>query len=231
VTAAITDGSKRIEGIREEASSAPIKIGEDRGNGLIYRSAAERRLQSEVDSHAQRQLLKRIIEVRNGLDQTVPPVIKVMQRASQSAQTLSARYFDRISCLSRFSAGLGKLELAQLKASFALFVRGMAPIELHRLAQNAIDDITTPQSLVLLNIIRVENFGRTKDERAFENAKLLNLIPVPEFDQAQPLLQQVVDAYNAALTAWVDFNGQINRGANLRIGHALGKQKLAEQTA
>lgn len=99
-----------------------------------------------------------------------------MHRASYTAQTLSARVFDKLSCLSRFTAGLGKLELAALKANLALFVRGMSAIELHRLCQNSIDDLS-PQSLVLLDVIRVENFGRKKDDRAFENARLVSLIP------------------------------------------------------
>ena len=102
-------------------------------------------------------------------------------------------------------------ELAALKANYATLIRGMAPIELNRLAQNAIDD-GSMQSIVLLDCIRVENFGRKhKDDRAFENAALLQLIRVAEHDQAQPLLQQVIDHYNVAYAAWADFSGKANR--------------------
>lgn len=75
--------------------------------------------------------------------------------------------------------------------------------------------------------IRVENFGRKqKEDRAFENAALLQLIRVAEHDQAQPLLQQVIDHYNVAYAAWADFSGKTNRVTTLRIGHALGNLSL-----
>ena len=230
VTAAVADGTKRIEKIRAEASSTtkPV-IGTKQPNGNIVRTATDQRLQRDIETHDGKQVVARIFEVRRSLDETVPPVLKVMQRASQAARTLNARYFDRLSCLSRFSAGLGKLEVAQLKANFANYVRGMAPIELHRTVQNLIDE-GTPQSLVLLDVCRVENFGRSKDMRAFENNKLLNLIPVAETDQAEPLLQQVVDIYNQALTNWLEFNGQTNRAATRRIGEGLGKLALGEDS-
>lgn len=52
-----------------------------------------------------------------------------------------------------------------------------------------------------------------------------------EFEQAQPLLQRVVDLYNQVYTEWLDFSGQTMRGTNLRMGHAMGAMKLGEQAA
>ncbi|MBY0506444.1 MAG: hypothetical protein K2X03_21175 [Bryobacteraceae bacterium] len=226
VNAAIADGTKRIEALRAEAAPSLIEIGQRQANGTVLRTAAEQRLQQEVASHAQKQVVHRIIGVRKELDSVVPPIINTMHRAAHSARTLSARVFDKISCLSRFSAGLKYADLAALKASYATFLRGMAAIELNRLAQNAIDDGSV-QSIVLLDCIRVENFGRKhKEDRAFENAALLQLIRVTEHDQAQPLLQQVIDHYNIAYAAWADFSGKTNRATTLRIGHALGKLSL-----
>lgn len=232
VTAAIAGGTTRVEAARKQAIDSRTTIGEER-DGLIFRSAAEQRLQTEMNSHAERQVFKRVVDIRNDLDKTVPPIIKTMHRASQSAQTLGARFFDRISCLSRFSAGLKNAELLALKASYAVFIRDMAPVEIARLAQNAIDDGgSNLQSIVLLDVLRCENFRRVKkDDRAFDNAKVLALIPVPEFDQAQALLAQVVDGYNQALAAWVHFTGNTARASNMRMSHALGKVSLQQANA
>ena len=230
VTESIDSATKQIESIRKEASGKAPQIGTVRLNGTILRTDAEQRLQREMDAHAKQQVAARIIEIRNSLDKTVPPILKTMHRGAQSAQTLSARFFDRLSCMSRFNPGLGKAELIALKANYSAIVRDMAPIELHRLAQNALDSADNLQQLVLLDVIRCENFRRPKDTRAFENAQLVNLIPVAEFDQAQPLLQRVVDLHNEALAAWFDFSGKTNRATTLRMGHAIGQMKLKEQT-
>jgi hypothetical protein len=212
----------------QPAPKATVVIGNKTPTGIV-RSAHEQRLQADIASHAKKQTVSRIIEIRNSLDKTVPPTLVVMHRAAESAQTLSARYFDKLSCMSRFNGGFGKLEVAALKANFAVSIHHMSPIELARTAQNLIDD-GSPQALVLLDVIRVENFSRPKDTRAFANTQLLGLVPVAESDQAQPLLAQVVALHNEALKLWLDFSGQTNRATTLRIGQGLGAMKLGEDS-
>lgn len=228
VTAAIAEATRKIETIRKDAST-PVTIGTMK-NGFLHRTEEEQLLLKKVERQAQRQVNHRILEIGAELDKVVPEILKHMHRMAQSAQTLSARYFDKLSCLSRFSAGLGKLELAALKADFAVLVRDAAPVELARMAQNAIDD-ASPQSIVLLDVLRRENFRRVKkDDKAFSNPELLALIPVVEFNTAQPLLQQVVDIHNTALTEWLTFSNQTRRATHLRMAGELGALKLKENT-
>ncbi len=213
-----------VHSLRLRELSRGTPSGFEAGTILVTSTGSSLRIESSCYAGT------RTILIRNSLDKVVPPVIQTMERSALSAQTLAARYFDRVSCISRFSAGLGKLEVAQLKANYREFLRDMAPIELHRLAQNCLDSTENLRNIVLLDCIRVENFGRPKDSRAFENAQLVNPIPVAEFDAAQPLLQRVVDLFNAGRAAWFDFTGNTARATALKMSQAF-KMKLGEQSA
>jgi len=231
VTALVTDGTKRIEAERKHATDGPghdilASIGQRLPNGNIVRSGEEQRLQRDIRSHAARQVVDRIIQIRQSLDQTVPPILRDMQRASLTAATLQERVFDKFSCLWRASAGMNLQDTAALKADYAEILEKAEPMELTKIAQRAIDD-GSAQSLVLVDCLLRENFRRPRSERNFLNAALLNLVNVPEFNEAGPLLQEVVDLNNQALTAWAEFNGQANRATTLRIGQGLGRMSLA----
>ena len=116
--------------------------------------------------------------------------------------------------------------LGALKADYSEALDKTEPIELAKIAQRAIDD-GSAQSLVLVDCLLRENFRRPRSERNFLNANLLDLVNIPEFNEADPLLRQVVDLNNQGLTAWADFSGQVNRATTLRMGAGLGRMELA----
>ena len=103
-------------------------------------------------------------------------------------------------CLGRANAGLKFNELVALKASYIEMLHKVSPVELHRIAQGCLDD-GGANSLPLLDCCRMVNFARSKDDKSFMNQTIINLAQVPEFTTAQPLLQSVIDANDAAQQA------------------------------
>jgi len=232
VTAAITEGEARVAKARKEAVGNVPLIGERRSDGSVYQTGADQQMQQHARTIAERQTVEAIRKIREEIDDKCLEDLKSMERAAITARTLSERVFDKLSCLGRVSAGMNAADLAAFKSHTANLVRGVAAIELHRLAQNAID-AGDPLSLVMLDVIRTENFGRKKDDRPFLNQSLLDLISVPEFDAAvgteeRPgLLRQVVALHKETGTAWASFLGKIGQASVMRIARGLATVKLS----
>jgi hypothetical protein len=181
-------------------------------------------MQQERRTIAQRQLLNDIIEIRKPLDLTVVPVLRDLSRASFTADTLRERIFSKEACLSRASlAGLDRAGFARLKADYKTMLHDLAPIELFAAAQRALDD-GSADSLPFVDAIRVENFRRPKESRAFLNAKLLELANVPEFTESQGLLDEVKNCNQQALLLWAQFQDHSSRVSTMKM--ALGMSKL-----
>lgn len=223
VMAAIEDANKEIEKLRA-GGTQPEVIGDRMANGIVLRSGIEQVMQRERRTVAQKQLLNSIIELRKPLDKIVTPILRDMERASHTAETLAERVFNKESCLARAtltSAG-DRASFAALKANYAVMLKGLAPIELFYMAQRCLDD-GSPEALPLLDSIRVENFGRSKSDRAFLNAALLALAVVPEFNEAQPLLEEVKQCHKQALLAWAAFANATNGVSTMKIAMGLNK--------
>lgn len=228
VTDAITAANTQIEKLRSQAT-APIEVGTRQPNGNVLRSGNDAQLERTLRTHAQRQTVDAIIRIRQDLDPTVPPILRDMARASLTADALRQRVFDKLSCLSRCSlTGLDRAGFAALKANYAAILKDLAPIELFNFAQRCIDD-SSAESLPLLDSIRLENFRRKKDDRAFMNARLVDLVNVPEFNEAQPLLDDVQAINKQALLVWAEFHDQAGRANLLRTG--VGLTKVGQHTA
>ncbi len=232
VLAAIAAGEKRIAEVRKGAASNVPVFGERRANGTIYRDAQAQQLQDAARSLADAQAVDQIRKIRQEIDGNVLPDIQDMERAAITARTLSERVFDLINCLSRVTIpGMGLPEMIALKSNYASLIRGVAANELHRMAQAAIDD-GSPQSLIFIDCIRMENSGRTKDDRPWLTASLLERINVPEHNEAvgteaKPgLLRQVVALHKEAGTAWAGFLGRVGQASVMRIARGLAGIKL-----
>lgn len=233
IASAIADGETRIEKVRAEAVGNVPTFGERRANGTIYRTGSDQALQAAAKSVAQRQTVDAIRRIRLEIDAKVLSDLQNMERAAITAKTLSERVFDKISCLSRANAGMKVADVVAFKSNYAQLIQGNAAIELHRLAQNAIDD-GSPLSLVMLDCIRTENFGRKTNDRPFLNQALLDLIQVPEFNEAvgddsKPgLLRQVINLHREAGNAWANFLGKVGQVSIQRISRGLADTNLAD---
>ena len=232
VIAAIQSGEARVEKARKDAVGSVPVIGDVRPNGSVYRSAAHQQLQAAAKSVADAQVVNQIRAIRTEIDSLVLADLQNMERASLAAKTLSERAFSQIACLGRVNmTGWTTADLVAYKANYASLIRGIAAIELHRIAQGCLDD-GSPLALIQLDVIRVENFSRKKDDRPFHNATLLDLINVPEFNAAvgtesQPgLLRQVISLHREAGAAWAGFLGRVGQASIQRIARGLSDRKL-----
>jgi hypothetical protein len=150
-----------------------------------------------------------------------------MARASLTVDTLRERVFDKISCLARAGVtGLKAPEVMAYKASVMNAYRDVSPVELNRLIQAAIDD-GSGDSLVVLDVLRMLNFSRPKDDRGGENARLLALANVPEFTEAAPLLDEVQDLNKQANLLWAQFQNHSNRVSIMKMSAGLQKFQTA----
>ncbi len=225
ILAAIKAGEAKIEAVRKDATNRLPVIGEKRPNGLVFVTAEERVLQAQIRSHAERQTALEVAQLRNSVDKACNADLLDMDRATATTKDLSERVFSKIACLSRVVADLSNKDVINFKSGYASFIRGISAIELFRLAQEAIDE-GSPLSLVKLDCIRIENFARSKDNRAFSNQVLLDLISVPEFNTASGLLNEIVDLRNAAGGEWAGFMGNIGQASLMRIQRGLANRSL-----
>jgi hypothetical protein len=220
VTDAVAKANTEIEKLRAQGTRS-IEVGQRQPNGVVLRSSNDTQLENALRTHAQMQLVRDVIALRQPLDLTVIPIIKDMNRASLVCDTLRNRVFDKISCLARATlTGVKPAELAAYKASVMCTIHNVAPIELNRMIQAALDD-GGGDSLPLLDCLRMENFARPKDQRGADNARLLALANVPEFNEAGPLLDEVQNCYQQATLLWAQFGQHSSRASLMKMSVGL----------
>jgi hypothetical protein len=93
------------------------------------------------------------------------------------------------------------VEAAQLRAAYATILESTGPVELAKWAQQAID---TGDAILADAVVR-ENGTRKQDERPFLTATLLKLLPNAEHQQAQALLQEVINLSQQGGIAYSEF--------------------------
>ncbi len=222
VNGALQTANGEVEKLRA-AFVAPKPIGQRQPNGNVLLTGEDHALALTNRTAAQNQLVRNIIALREPLDKIVLPVLRDMQRASATADTLRQRVFSKEACLSRASlTGLDRAGFAQLKANYATMLCNLEPIELLQYAQRCLDD-GSAESLSLLDSIRLENFRRKKDNRSFLNTTLLSLANVPEYNEAGPLLDEVQNANEHAVMLWSQFNGHTSRVNLMKLSLGLNK--------
>jgi len=228
VTTTISEGGKLVDKARAEAVNAPsMTFGDRRPNGVVLKTAQDNIDEQRFRTHAARQVLQNVIEIRNRYTSQLVPTLKDMERASITAKTLAERVFDKYSCLWRASADMKLVDSIELRAQYATILAHSEPIELTKIAQRAIDD-GSPASLILMDCVIRENFRRPRADRNFANTDLMNLVNVPEFNQAQPILKRVVDLHVQAMAAYQTFVNNTNRATQMKIASGLYSTKLAE---
>jgi hypothetical protein len=75
----------------------------------------------------------------------------------------------------------------------------------------------------VLDSIRLENFRRPKDSRAFLNAKLLELAQIPEFTEASSILDEVQLIHKQAQLLWATFVKDTSRVSIMKMSLGLNK--------
>lgn len=224
VTSAIASANGEVDKLRAAFTfTKPAGLRAPNGNVLL--TGEDHAAARTIRTHAQNQLVHTITLLREPLDKVITPIIRDMARASFTCDTLRARVFNKESCLSRASlTGLDRAGFAALKANYATMLE---PIELFAYAQRCLDD-GSAESLPLLDSIRLENFRRKKDDRAFLNGKLLSLANIPEYNEAGPLLYEVQNASEQAQLLRAQFNGDTSRASLMKMSLGLGKLSTAD---
>lgn len=230
VTDTIDKANADGEKVRAQILDQPIQVGTVKANGIRFQTADDAQLEQSLRTHAQRQIVQAIHEIRQNAEPVLLPLLKDMQRASLTVDTLRQRVFDKISCLSRaVMTGMKVPELMACKASIMSIIREVSGNELNRMIQAAIDD-GSGDSLPTLDCLRMENFARPKDERGAENARLITLANVPEYTEAAPLLDEVQALNQQALMAWAAFNQRYSRAAQIKLSAGLAKLGTKDPT-
>ncbi len=223
----IAAAQTHIDKLKDEAPQAG-RVGQLAPNGNFLQNADDLMLEKHIRTNAAQQIVRQIIEIRNGLGKLVPPILRDMSRASLTADTLRERVFDKLSCMSRASLSSlagpdSRAGFAALKANYATMLVHLSAIELTAMAQRCIDD-GSADALPLLDSVRVENFRRPKEDRGFLNASIIQLAQVPEFDQASILLDEVQQIDKAANLAWASFLGQTDKTSMMKMANALAQK-------
>jgi hypothetical protein len=140
----IASAQTHIDKLKATAPQAG-KVGVLAPNGNFLRTANDHLLEEHIRTNAAQQIVRQIIEIRNGLGKLVQPILRDMSRASLTADTLRQRVLDKLSCMSR--AALSSLAgpdsragFAALKANYATMLVHLSAIELTAYAQRCIDD-------------------------------------------------------------------------------------------
>jgi hypothetical protein len=229
VVSAIADATKQVDAARASVT-IPI-VGDSRMVGKVpvtLRTSEDARLQENLKSHARRQTVKLLADIRDGLDKTVIPLIKTMNVNSDTAKDMAERQWDIFSVLRRAkgaSTGTsGIVEAMDLRASYTDILHVCHSIELARWAQAALDT----GDAVLADCVVRENFSRARDQRAFMNQSFLSLLQNTEFQDAQNLLKAVTDSYQSALLEYGKFGREIGAVSLQRISMGLASARLNE---
>jgi hypothetical protein len=222
ITGAIQTANGEVEKLRA-AFVVPKPSGQRQPNGNVLLTGEDHSAARTIRTHAQNQLVRDVIALREPLEKIVYPILRDMSRASFTVDTLRERVFSREACLSRASlTSLDRAGFAALKANYAIMLKHLAPIELFAAAQRALDS-GSAEDLPFIDAIRVENFRRPKDSRAFLNAKLIELVNIPEWNDAQPLLDEVQSANKQALLLWAQFQNHSSRVNLMKLSLGLNK--------
>jgi hypothetical protein len=192
----ITAANARIDALRKAAAPAP-KAGEVTAQEeQIFKSVAERQLVSAIG------------EVRRATDKELVPIVKAMQAAAADAKERGERHWDKHSTLRKAKSGNGDaqgiIEAMALRASYAQVLAVCGPVELAKWAQQAIDT----GDAILADAVLRENGARKKDEQSFMNGTVLDKLPNAEHEQAQALLNQVIDTAQRGGLAYSEFQRQ-----------------------
>lgn len=229
VVSAIADATKQVDAARA-AVTVPI-IGDSKRIGtatVTLRTSEDARLQENLRSHAKRQTVRLLADIRDGLDKTVVPLIKTMNVNSNTAKEMAERQWSVLEVLRRSkgaSTGTsGIVEAMDLRASYTAILHTCHPIELARWAQAALDT----GDAVLADCVVRENFARPRDQRAFMNQAFLSLLQNTEFEDAQALLKAVTDYYQVALLEYSKFGREIGSVSLQRISMGLASARLNE---
>jgi sulfur carrier protein ThiS len=223
VTSAVTSAEDEAAKARKQIVSNMPETGETRLVGTTavrLRSGNDAKLQDQIRSHADRQIVNALVGIRKKLDETAVPILKAMAVASDQAEEMKIRHWDKHSVLRRAKGtptGGDFLESMALRAHYGIILKNAEPIELARWAQQALDS----GDLILADAVTRENFGRKRDERPFTNQALLDKLSVPDFDAAQGYLNEVVLARQEAGLIYAKFENTSGQSSIKRIAFGL----------
>jgi hypothetical protein len=197
LTNIITAANARIDALRKAAAPPPkLSAGVTAQEQQIFKNVA------------QRQLVSAIGNVRRETDKELVPIVKAMQATAGDAKERGERHWDKHSILRKAKSGNGGaqgiLEAMALRASYAQVLEVCGAVELAKWAQQAIDS----GDPILADAVLRENGARKRDEQPFMNATILEKLPNTEFEEAQALLNQVIDTAQRGGLAYSEFQRQ-----------------------
>jgi hypothetical protein len=211
------------------AAVIPV-IGDSRRVGSVdvtVSSPEDARMTASLRSHAQRQTVKLIADIRAGLDKIAVPVLKEMSAASDTAKEMALRHYDKYSVLRRARGTTsGFMESTQLRAFYAEMLENVEPRELAAFAQQSIDT----GDPILADAVQRVNFTIPRSDRSFTNQAFLALLNNSEFDEAQAMLATVTMLHEAATVQYATFGRESGAVSLKRMAYGLnyGNVKLNE---
>jgi hypothetical protein len=223
VASAVTSAESEAAKARKTITDNLPETGETRlvgGTAVRLRSGNEAKLQDQIRTHADRQIVNALVGILKKLDDAAIPILKAMTMASENAEEMKLRHWDRLSILRRAKGtptGGDFLQSMALRAHYATLLSRVEPAELGRWAQQAID----AGDLILADAIHRENFGRKRDERPFRNQEFLERLSIPDFDTAQGYLNEVVLARQEAGLIYSKFGNSFGQTSIKRISFGL----------
>jgi hypothetical protein len=232
VVSTLRDATGKVEARRKAAVASVPAFGDVRRVGNTETRVLthdDQLAQQSFRSHAEKQTVRDILQIRQDTDKLLVPVLKQMNLDADRAREMSERTHDKLSILRRTRgpfSGTGSFQQAmEARATYREILRDSEPIELARWAQYCID-AGDPMSLIIADAVLRDNFTRQKVNRPFMNATLLDLLTVPEFDTAQVHLREIVMLAQEAGTAFAAFGREIGAASTRRIALGLAKQGI-----
>ncbi len=228
VKTAIDNATIAVEKARADAVVPVIGDTKRVGNANVtLRTGEDALLQNSLRSHAKRQTIKAISDIRASLDAVAVPIIKQMNVASDTAREMATRHFDKYSILRRAKGTVnGLMEATQLRAFYAAILENIEPRELAAFAQQAIDQ----GDPILADAVQRRNFSIPRTDRPFMNQSFLALVPNSEFDSAQVMLATVTQLYEEAGLMFAKFGSEYGHVSLQRMifGIKNGMTRIAD---
>jgi hypothetical protein len=217
----LTEVKRLIAGAESEiakiqADAAPFFTGENRLIGNV-----KVRINSPADTGLQTQVVERKYKVRQALDQQLVPLFKQMLAAKAVAKEYATRHWTKPQVLNRATTGTGATEGLTRRAAYATIFEKIGKAQLFDFGQLAID---TGDAILGDSVYRATMI-RPREERPFQPAELIALIPNAEYTEATAILQSVLDTTDAAGLAIASFEGKTGKVSISKIALGLHGQR------
>lgn len=180
----------------------------------------EVRINNRADAALQAQVADRKGKVRMALDEQLRALHKQIIAAKAIAKEYATRHWSKAQVLNRATTGSGVAEGLARRAHYATIFERVGKAQLFDFGQLAIDT----GDAILGDAVYRAVMTRARDERPFQPAEFITILPNGEFDEASAILQSVMDEADQAGIAIATFEGRTGQVSLSRI--TMGLQGL-----